>query len=108
IFRAWVDEAIMVPGLLPAGINVTNIPHTWAWPGFSTIDPYKEAMADSESLLNYTSTLAEKAGEEGKDWEELLRQAAREKDLKEELGLETDMSGKGKLSVANPNMPAQT
>lgn len=90
VFRAWLEEAVMVPGLLPAGLTPETVPHAWRWPGFSTIDPQKEAAADTEALANYTTTLAEKAAEENKDWEDQLRQAARERALMRELGLDIE------------------
>lgn len=87
IFRAWLEEAVMVPGLLPAGTNITQLPHTWYWPGFATIDPLKESQADTEALGNFTTTLSELLGERNRDWEDTLRQAAREQELMDELGL---------------------
>jgi lambda family phage portal protein len=87
IFAAWLEEAIMVPGLLPGGTTPANVPHSWYWPGFSTIDRQKEAAADTEALDNNTTTLAELLAEVGLDWEDVLRQKAREKELMDELGL---------------------
>jgi len=90
VFRAWLDEAVMIPGLLPAlpdGISFDRLPHTWYWPGFEAIDPQKEAAADTERLANGTTTLAELLAEYGQDWEMFLRQRARELDLMRDLGI---------------------
>lgn len=88
IFAAWLEEAVMVPGLLPAGTTPARVPHSWYWPGFATIDPQKESKADTEALANRTTTLAELLAEVGLDWEAVLRQAAKEAELMRELGLQ--------------------
>jgi len=86
VYAAWLDEAVMVEGLLPAGVTAET-PHAWYWPGFESIDPAKEARADTERLANGTTTLAELLAEYGQDWEAFLRQRARELDLMRELGI---------------------
>ncbi|GIW81485.1 MAG: phage portal protein [Gemmatales bacterium] len=87
IFRAWLDEAANIPGLLPRGVSIGNLPHSWYWPGFATIDPIKEAKGNTEALANHTTTLAELLAAEGLDWEEVLEQRAREIQRMRELGL---------------------
>lgn len=86
LYRAWLDEAVMVEGLLPAGITAET-PHAWYWPGFESIDPLKEANADTARLANGTTTLAELLAEYGQDYEAFIRQRARELDLMRELGI---------------------
>lgn len=86
LYAAWLDEAVMVKGLLPAGITAET-PHAWYWPGFESIDPQKEAAADTERLANGTTTLAELLAEYGQDWEAFIRQRARELDLMREVGI---------------------
>lgn len=86
VYAAWLDEAAMVPGLLPAGVTAET-PHAWYWPGSESIDPLKEAKADTERLANGTTTLAELLAEYGQDWEAFLRQRARELELMRELGI---------------------
>jgi lambda family phage portal protein len=86
IFAAWYAEARLIPGYLPA--NLPDIlPHKWRWPGFSTIDPLKEALADTERLSNGTDTLAGLLAEENRDWEEEIDQRAREVERFKKLGL---------------------
>jgi hypothetical protein len=42
IFRAWLEEAILIPGLLPAGVRgMADVPHAWHWPGFAPLDPVR-------------------------------------------------------------------
>lgn len=87
VLNAWLDEAIMVPGLLPAGLDIAELPHEWHWPGFPYLDPLTDAKADSERLLNRTQSYARFYAERGQDWEEELAQIGREKELMDSLGL---------------------
>lgn len=86
IYAAWIDEAVMIPGYLPAGVSAET-PHTWYWPGFEAIDPTKEAAADTERLANGTTTLAELLAEYGQDWQAFLVQRGREVEMARQLGL---------------------
>lgn len=65
----------------------TLICHSWMWDGFDHVDPVKEANAQATRLANKTTTLAEECAREGKDYEFVLRQIAREYALAAELGL---------------------
>lgn len=87
IFLAWLDEAIMVPGLLPAGVDIANLNYHWFWDGWEHVDPVKEAQADTVNLANNTTTLAEVCAAAGNDWEDILRQRAKELALMKELGI---------------------
>lgn len=89
IFLAWMDEAIDVPGLLPAGFTSANVRWTWTWPGWDYIDPLKERQATTEGLTNGTLTLAEAEAEAGTgtDWREKVRQRGLEKKACEEAGV---------------------
>lgn len=47
ILMWWLDEAVLVPGLLPDGIGrLVDLPHSWSWDGFREADPNKQAAAD--------------------------------------------------------------
>ena len=50
----------------------------WISPGWSYIDPLKEAKATKEAMDMGISSLADEASAQGKDWEEILEQKARE------------------------------
>lgn len=42
----WFDEALFLPGYLPAGLPpIADLPHSWIWPGHEHVDPMKEANA---------------------------------------------------------------
>lgn len=86
-FRNWYAEARLIPGYLPDGMPEEVPPHVWYWSGAEQIDPIKESKADTEALNNGTATLASILGERGIDWEQHLRQRAREIALMRELGL---------------------
>lgn len=87
VFLAWVQEAALaraIPERLPPV-------STWAWEwhfdGFDSIDPQKDAQTDDLELRNHTTTLQAIFARKGLDWEEALRQRAREQQLLAELRL---------------------
>ncbi|HXG09481.1 MAG TPA: phage portal protein [Gemmataceae bacterium] len=88
ILAAWLDEAALIPGLLPADLGpFADWPHQWFWDGHEHVDPAKEASAQATRLANHTTTLAHEYARQGRDWEEALRQRAKEIALMQELGL---------------------
>jgi lambda family phage portal protein len=89
LLKAWLDEAALVEGLLPQSMRVRNaaMPHTWFWDGVEHVDPAKEATAQATRLANHTTTLAAEFARQGRDWEDELRQRAKELALMAELGL---------------------
>jgi len=90
ILAAWLDEAALIPGLLPEGLPpIAAWDHQWFWDGHEHVDPAKEASAQSTRLASHTTTLAEEYARRGLDWEEQLRQRAKEVALLKELGIAT-------------------
>ncbi len=88
VLAAWLDEAALIPGLLPAGLGpFADWPHQWFWDGHEHVDPAKEASAQATRLANHTTTLADEYARRGLDWEAQLRQRAKELALMQELGL---------------------
>ena len=89
ILDAWLDEAVLVEGMLPQSMRVRGPAprHMWFWDGFEHVDPLKEASAETARLANGTTTLAAQYAAQGRDWEEELRQIARERELMESLGI---------------------
>lgn len=91
ILRAWLDEAVLVADLLPLAarsLRWPDIPFQFFWDGLEHVDPVKEASAQKIRLASLTSTLAYECAREGRDWEAVLRQRAKEKALMQELGLD--------------------
>lgn len=88
LFREWVRECSRIAGYLPDGLPPFEL-WSWEWhfDGFDSIDPLKDAKTDETNLAIGATTLAEIYGRKGKDWEESMRQRAREVDLANELGL---------------------
>jgi lambda family phage portal protein len=88
ILVAWLDEAALIPGLLPANLGpFVDWSHQWFWDGQEHVDPAKEASAQATRLANHTTSLAHEYARQGRDWEEALRQRAKEVALMQELGL---------------------
>jgi lambda family phage portal protein len=88
IFFAWLDEATLIPGLIPPGMGpFSDWTYQWFWDGTEHVDPLKESSAQQIRLANHTTTLAHEYAREGRDWAEALRQRAKEIALMEELGL---------------------
>ena len=91
ILAAWLDEAALLPGLLPNGLGpFAQWPHQWFWDGHEHVDPAKEANAQATRLASHTTTLADEYAKRGQDWETQLRQRAKEIALMSELGLATE------------------
>jgi capsid protein len=88
VLAAWLDEAVLVPGLLPVGLGPYAFwPHQWFWDGHEHVDTAKEASAQATRLASHTTTLADEYARRGLDWETLLHQRAKELALMAELGL---------------------
>ena len=93
VLAAWFDEAALIPGFLPADLGpIANFSHQWFWDGQEHVDPAKEANAQATRLTNHTTTLAHEYARQGRDWEEALRQRAKETELMRELGLDVEQS----------------
>ncbi len=74
----------------------------WYGPGRGWVDPVKEGMAAVLRMQNNLSTLEAECAEQGRDWQDVLRQRAREKAFATSLGLDlTAASTPPKPSVAN-------
>jgi len=88
IFAAWLDEALLVPGMIPDDLApVSDWNWTWVWNGNDGIDPVKEANATETKLSTLTTSLSAEYARQGKQWDEELRQIAAERQLMGELGL---------------------
>ncbi len=82
--RPWLAEHCIMRGRdLPSRMPR----HMWFWDGTEHVDPVKEASAQETRLRNHTTTIAVECARDGRDWEEVLEQAAREYKRMKELGL---------------------
>ena len=91
ILTAWIDEAVLVEGLLPQSVRMrdADLSHQWFWDGREHVDPAKEASAQATRLASHTTTLAAEYARQGRDWESELRQRGKEVALMAKLGLTT-------------------
>ena len=92
LLHAWLREAVLVTDLLPLRVRTLvatgqGLPHQWFWDGNEHVDPAKEATAQATRLASHTTTLAAEYAKQGRDWENELRQRAKEVSLLKELGL---------------------
>jgi lambda family phage portal protein len=89
IFEAWLDEALLIPNFLPPEFvdNISDIEWAWRWQQPGHVDRAKEAAGQAAELDNHTTTLAREYARQGLDWENELRQRARELATMRELGL---------------------
>lgn len=88
IFRAWLEEAIGIPGYLPATItNAAAVPHSWHFDPWEHIDETKAATAITTNLSNFTTTLAVECAKRKLDWRKVVQQRAREIEMQRQLGV---------------------
>ncbi len=88
ILTEWLREAARALGIVPASPrDAMSVPHAWFWDGHEHVDPAKEATAQSTRLASHTTTLAAEYARMGLDWEDQIRQRAKEIELMDELGL---------------------
>jgi len=100
LFDAWYREALRI-GLFrePAGAfpirknssihksQASSLFRCWFWDGMEHVDPMKEAKAASARIETRTSNLAIECAKSGLDWEDVLNQAAKERQRMIELGI---------------------
>lgn len=63
----------------------------WVAPGWAWVDPVDEVRGTKEELRGGLTTLEDVAAAQGRDYEEILDQLAREKRMVEERGLDLDI-----------------
>lgn len=99
VTQRWIDRIVMNrmadkvirEAALIDGMEVPEHEKRWTWETMPHVDPAKEASADEMGLNNNTTTLADVCAKNGgKDWEQVLKQRAREKDMEKELGLKQE------------------
>jgi lambda family phage portal protein len=92
ILSAWLGEAVLIEGYLPAALRTldASFEHQWFWDGHEHVDPAKEANAQKIRLANHTTTLAHEYARQGRDWEAEIKQRAKELTMMRQLGLSPD------------------
>lgn len=97
IYSLWLEEAID-KGVVEAPPGAPSFYDAkaawckarWVGPGRGAIDPLKEAKAKELNMDMDILTFEDACAEDGKDWVENLEQIAREKAMREKLGLTRD------------------
>lgn len=91
---AWAEEAfdrgyVEIPAGAPDFYDAVDayVQIHCIGPGRGFIDPTKEIDAAAARIEAGTSTLEDECDDQGRDWEEVLEQQARERAKREELGL---------------------
>ena len=88
VYKAWLKMAITT-GQLNLPMSKLRKFHQVKWHprGWSYVDPLKELQAKELALKIGVTSLSEIAGEQGKEYTDILAQLAAEKDLADGLGL---------------------
>lgn len=86
IYLAWLEEASLIPGHLPAGVDVASLPRKWNWTGWPSMDK-DEAKNDTERLMNGSTNLAELYADWGQDWRVMVAQRGREVEMLRKLNI---------------------
>lgn len=86
IFAAWLNVAREFRTLGLSKLTMADLPHAWYWPGQVILDS-DVVQANIDRVNNFHATDAEICAEEGKDWQAVYRQRAKELALRKELGL---------------------
>lgn len=90
VFRAWLEEATLIEGLLPQPLRMVGavMPRaTWIWSSRGHVDPVKEVTAQEKRLANHTTSWTEECGREGKDFRKVIKRKARDVALLLRLGM---------------------
>lgn len=90
VYELWLEEAIQRGEVDAPGFYENRAAYTackWIGPGRGWIDPVKEVQASALRIEKGISTLERECAEQGDDWEEVLEQQARERDMAQRLGL---------------------
>jgi lambda family phage portal protein len=83
LLESWLEQYALSSGIVIPPYTTWQ----WFWDSAEHADPVKEANAQATRLANNTTTLAAEYARQGKDWENELRQRAKEVALMQELGL---------------------
>jgi lambda family phage portal protein len=110
LFRAWLAEAVIAYRPDRAWSRLGDpyqVPLSWHFDSRGAINPVDEADAAVTELEHNLTTLAELCARRGRDWQQVLRQRAKEKAEIERLGL-TPTEAKQAASGTPPSRPRQS
>lgn len=113
IYDLWFEEAVnrgMIPDCTPDDYYGNQVAWTrckWIFAGRGWVDPFKEAKALQIRMQTGVTTLADEAGEQGRDWREQMDQFAREKRYADELGIAWPPAAKASTAPEEAQSDAQ-
>jgi phage portal protein, lambda family len=84
--EAWLMEELPAVDLMGAQ-REDWMRASWVGSGWGWVDPVKEVESSTMAVDGGLSTLADECAAQGRDWEDVMNQRKREKDLMDELGL---------------------
>jgi lambda family phage portal protein len=90
VWELWTEEGYLTGELGFDDYYAMRDAYTaakWIGPGYRHVDPPKEVKASRDAVDGNLSTLADECALQGRDWEEVLEQRAREEARRKELGL---------------------
>ena len=90
IYELWLEEAVNAGVVDAPDFYQNRHAYTrarWIFSGRGWVDPVKEAQAAQIRIETGLSTLEAECAEQGLDWEDVLHQQARERQLRAELGI---------------------
>lgn len=102
VFGGWLESSLMFGLIVIANgkrgpnsvLSIANfekydaaqfVGRGWDW-----VDPYKDQLSNTEGLANRTNTRTAIAAEQGNDFEDILAELAREKELADQYGIELE------------------
>lgn len=91
VFELWMEEAVSKGEIEAPDFYENRAAYCrcqWIGPGRGLLDPLKEAQASKLRMEMGVSTLEQECAEQGNDWEEVLQQRGRERELALSLGME--------------------
>lgn len=105
IYEEWLDMAVLSGELSLAGYEQNPemyracrwMPRGWSW-----VDPTKEVAAYKEAIKGGLMTKAEVIAQSGGDFEEVMQQLSREREVAEELELVFDTDAANEMKQAQP------
>lgn len=90
----FCDGLRLIPGLVPAHVFADgpgSIPVRWQLPGWSWVDPARDATASEKNLQLGLVSRSDLCAEQGRDFEEVLEQRIEEDKKMREAGLSPDV-----------------
>lgn len=104
VFSVWLRQALMAGQLELEGFRTAPYEaHEWRPRGWEWVDPVKEVQAEILAIRAGLESRTRAVGRRGGDFEEILREIARENELADELGLFLDTSLE---DAPSPNGPS--